>query len=382
MPTASTSNRTVSLNTLLASCFLCLLAICTDMVAASDDQLRLRDVCRLKGQEENTLQGLGLVVGLKGTGDDASKPTSRALARMMQLMGSQIASDANGQPQFAEIEKSGNVALVFVTVAIPPQGAQQGDQLNCTVSALSAKSLEGGTLMLTPLLGPRADRPTVYALAQGKLTIPDSRVPTNASLYRGCKMEASVENQFVKDDKITLILDQDIGSFNTAQYIEDLINALNNTGLTGGGNIPPSQAIQNSNFQLLAKAQDPVHIEVTVPVYYRDRAVAFVALLLEIPLPNIQNKKRVVIDEREGVIVIGDDVLIAPVAITHKNLTIEARQGQSGFVGFDPTSPQPRPKLKNLVDALNSLSVPNEDVIAIVKALKRKGDLFGEVVVQ
>lgn len=368
---------------LLATCAVTMLVVCGASAAiGSDDQLRLRDVCRLKGQEENTLQGLGLVVGLKGTGDDASKPTSRALARMMQLMGSQIASDANGLPQISEIEKSGNVALVFVTVAIPTQGAQQGDQLDCTVSAVSAKSLEGGTLMLTPLLGPRADRPTVYALAQGKLTVPDPRIPTSASLYRGCKMEASVENEFVKDDKITLILDQDIGSFNTAQYIEDLINALNNTGLTGGGNVPANEAIQTSNFQLLAKARDSLHIEVTIPTYYRDRTVAFVALLLELPLPNIQNQKRVVINEREDVILIGEDVLIAPVAITHKNLTIEARQAQTGFVGFDPANPQPRPKLKNLVDALNSLNVPTEDKIAIIKALKRKGDLFGEVVVQ
>lgn len=356
--------------------------LCAPLVLAADDQLRLRDVCRLKGQEENTLQGLGLVVGLKGTGDDASKPTSRALARMMQLMGSQIGSDVNGQAQIAEIEKSGNVALVFVTVDIPPAGAQQGDQLDCTVSAISAKSLEGGTLMLTPLLGPRADRPTVYALAQGNLTIPDPRVPTSASLYQGCKMEASVENKFVNDGKVTLVLDQDISSFNTAQYIEDIINGLNNNGLSGGGNIPPDQAMQASNFQLLAQARDPVHIEVTIPPFYRERPVSFVSLLMELPLLNIQNKKRVVINEREKVIVIGEDVLIAPVAITHKNLTIEARPGQGGFVGFDPANPQPRPKLKNLVDALNGLNVPSEDVIAIIKALKRKGDLFGEVVIQ
>ncbi len=351
-------------------------------VTAAENQLLLGDVCRLKGQEENTLQGLGLVVGLKGTGDDASKPTARALARMMQLMGSQIGSDTNGAPNLAEIEKSGNVALVFVTVNIPPQGAQQGDQLDCTISAVSAKSLEGGTLMLTPLLGPRADRPTVFALAQGKLTIPDLRTPTSASIYRGCKMEASVKNKFVKEDKITLIVDKDMSSFNTAQYIEDLINELNSTGLTGSSNIPQSEAVQNSNFTLLAKAQDASHIEVTIPNYYRDRPVAFVAFLMEMPLPNIQNKKRVVINEREGVIVIGEDVLIAPVAITHKNLTIEARTGQKNFVGFDPSGPQPKPKLKNLVDALNSLNVPSEDVIAIIKALKRKGDLFGEVVVQ
>ncbi len=351
-------------------------------VPAADDQLLLRDVCRLKGQEENTLQGLGLVIGLKGTGDESSKPTARALARMMQIMGGQIGIDAKGSLLLAEIEKAANVATVIVTATIPPQGVQQGDQIDCTISALSAKSLEGGTLIITPMLGPRADRPTVYALAQGKLTIPDVRVPTSASLYRGCKMEATIKNEFVKEDKITLVLDKDISSFNTAQYIEDIINQLNNTGLNGGANIPADQALNNSNFQLLARALDPVHIEVTIPKYYRDRPVGFVALLMETPLPNVQNKKRVVINEREGVIVVGVDVLISPVAITHKNLTIEARAGQKSFVGLDPANPQPRPKLKNLVDALNALSVPSDDVIAIIKALKQNGDLYGEVVLQ
>lgn len=357
-------------------------AILYSPVAGSDDQLRLKDICRLKGQEGNTLQGLGLVVGLKGTGDDASKPTTRSLARVMQLMGSQIATDTKGVLQLSEIEKSNNVALVFVSATIPNEGAQQGAQLDCTISAISAKSLEGGTLMLTPLLGPRADRPTVYALAQGKLTIPDARTPTSASIHRGCKMETDIVNKFVSDDKITLILESDVGDFNTAQYVEDIINALNNTGLTGNGNIPPSQAVQTSNFQLLARARDPVHIEVTVPPYYRDRPVGFVSLLLELPMPNILPKKRVVINEREGVIIIGEDVVISPVAISHKNLTVDARQGQAGFVPVDPANPTPRPKLKNLVDALKNLRVPGEDVISIIKALKREGALYGEVIVQ
>ncbi len=373
----------VDLRSIKTLWFACALILWTMTVQAAENQLLLRDVCRLKGQEENTLQGLGLVVGLKGTGDDASKPTARALARMMQVMGSQISNDMKGAPVLAEIEKSGNVALVFVTVTIPPQGTQQGDQIDCTVSALSAKSLEGGTLMLTPMLGPRVDRPTVYALAQGKLTVPDPRVPTSASIYRGCKMEATIENQFVKDDKITLVLDKDLSSFNTAQYIEDIINQLNNTGLNGGANIPTDQALANSNFQLLARALDPVHIEVSLPKFYRDRPVAFVALLMETPLPNIQNKKRVVINERDGgTVVMGEDVLISPVAIAHKNLSIEARAGQTGFVGIDPANPQLRPKLKNLVEALKALSVPSEDIISIIKTLKQNGSLYGEVIVQ
>jgi flagellar P-ring protein precursor FlgI len=89
----------------------------------------------------------------------------------------------------------------------------------------------------------------------------------------------------------------------------------------------------------------------------------------------------VVINEREGVIVIGEDVLISPVAINHKNLTIDARPGQGAFVAVDTETPQlPRPKLKNLVDALNALNVPTKDVIAIIRTLDRNGDLYGQVV--
>jgi flagellar P-ring protein FlgI len=364
---------------MLVACLLVSLAG-SPLARAADDLLRIRDVCRLKGQEENTLQGLGLVVGLKGTGDEGSKPTARALARMMQLMGGQISNDASGNAQLAEIEKSGNVALVMVTVEVPAAGVQQGDTIDCTISALSAKSLVGGTLMLTPLLGPRADRPVVYALAQGQIHVPNPGVPTTARIHQGCKMEATIRNEFVSHNKITLVLDKDVSSFNTAQYIEDTINDLNNT-LTGGS--VRSNPVQDPNARPLAHARDPVHVEVTIPDFYLDQPVKFVSLIMDLELPNVRNKKRVVINEREGVIVIGDDVLIAPVAITHKNLTIEARPGQGGFVGVDPGSgAQPRPRLKNLVDALNALNVPAEDMIAIIKTLKRKGDLYGELIIQ
>jgi flagellar P-ring protein precursor FlgI len=351
-------------------------------VHAGESQLLLRDVCRLKGQEESTLQGVGMVVGLKGTGDE-SKTTLRMLARMMQKMGNPVGMDARGVPQLAEIEKTKNVAAVTVTVTIPPQGVQPGDQLDCTISAHEAKSLEGGVLISTFMFGPRADELTVFGFSQGKLTIPDARFPTSATIYRGCKMEVPIENEFVKDDKITLVLDKDISSFNTAQYVEDIVNQLNNTGLNSGANVPPDQAMANSNFQLLARAIDPVHVQVTVPKYYRDRPVAFVALLMETPLPNFQTKKRVVVSERGGsLIVMGEDVLINPVVITHKNLTIEARGAQRGFVPVDISNPQPRPKLKNLVEALKGLQVPSEDMVAIIKALKQNGSLYGEVVVQ
>lgn len=343
------------------------------------DQLMLRDICRLKGLEENTLQGLGLVVGLKGTGDGKMKPTARALARVMQLMGSNISTDAQGIPKIEEIADANNIALVIVTAEIPPTGAQQGDTLNCTISALGAKSIEGGTLMLTPLLGPRADRPTVYALAQGQITL-NPAMPTGGTIHRGCKMEATVRNDFVSDNKITLIVDSDVSSFSIAQNIEDEINNLSRNGLSGLNAIDQGGSGEQV---LIAQAIDPRHVEVLIPKHYRNSPVKFISLIMDVQLRYLQNTKRVVINESKGVVVIGEDVLISPVAITHKNLAIEARPGQGAFVGLDIDNPsQPRAKLKNLTEALNKLDVPTDDVISIIKALKTQGVLYGELVIQ
>ncbi|MEZ6136860.1 MAG: flagellar basal body P-ring protein FlgI [Pirellulaceae bacterium] len=343
-------------------------------VATADDQLRLRDICRLKGQEVNYLQGLGLVVGLNGTGDNQLNPTTRSLARMLQNMGGNIAIDGQGIPELRELEETSNVALVLVTASVPPAGAQQGDQLNCEVSAVNAKSLEGGRLVMALLLGPRADVPTVYAICNGPVSIPDPKLPTSGVIYNGCKMEATIENQFVHNGKLTLILDKDIASFSAAIDIKDSIDSLNQSGLSAGNGA--------SDTLVIAQAIDQSHIEVAVPSAYTADPVKFVSLVLDIPLPHIKKSRRVVINEREGVIVIGEDVLINPVAINHKNLSIEARPNSGGFVPIDTESPGGRPKLKNLIEALNALNVPTQDVISIVRTLKRNGDLYGEVVMQ
>lgn len=357
---------------MLAICF------CPINQLLGQDQLLLRDLCRLKGIEENTLQGLGLVVGLKGTGDGEMRPTAVALARTMQLMGGNISTDAQNIPKIEELAEANNTAMVFITVELPPSGAQQGDLLDCTISALGAKSLEGGTLMLTNLYGPRPGDLTVYGLAQGQIKLPNPALPTTATIHRGCKMEATIRNEFVADGKITLIIDPNNTSFTTVQNIEDEINNLNRSGLTG-----PNMSDSRAEQIMIAKAIDERHVEVVIPKFYRDSPVKFVSLLMELPLRYVQNKKKVFINEREGVIVIGEDVLISPVAINHKNLAIEAGPARQQFVGLDIDNPtQPRAKLKNLTEALSSLKVPTSDVIAIIKALKHQGVLFGELEVR
>ena len=360
----------------LAACIAVLfsLTVLAGQVSAQND-LRIRDLCRVKGQETNTLQGIGLVVGLKGTGDGDSKPMARSLARMMSLMGAPVSADFQGQLQLADVEDAKNVALVFVTATVPESGAQPGDHLDCTVSAIKAKSLEGGQLLLTPLLGPRADSPQVYALASGPVAVPAGGVPTAGQIGRGCKMEQAVLTQFVSNESITLVLGSEHSSFATAQYIEDRINdeyRVSFASPSSSGSQPPAVAI------------DQMHIAVKVPSIYIDRPVQFISMILDLPIVNLRGNKRVVIREREGLIVIGQDVMIAPVAISHKNLTIStAAPAAGGFVGTTTeTSEDAKTSLQSLVNALNTLSVPTEDIIAIVKAIKRQGNLYGDLVIE
>lgn len=368
-------------HTLLRRAIFLLTIFCACVFAQSTHAggLSVSDLCRLKGQETNSLQGLGLVVGLRGTGDGDAAPTSRALARMMQLMGGPMSVDAAGNLNLGDVQDSKNVAMVFVNAKLPPVGAQQGDVLDVSVSAISAKSLEGGYLMLTPMLGPRADNPTVYAMAQGRLTLSPDTPLTTATIQGGMKMEQTVKASYVKDNKITLIIDQDFADFKTAQNIEQGINDYNTLTTGAGQTSRLSASRQNLGNRPQARAIDQVHVEVFIPPLYQNNPIKFITLLLDIPIQLANRGKRVVINEADGVVVIGDDVEIAPVLITHRNLRIEAGGG-SGFVELGPDGTPAAAKLKALADALGALDVPTEDLIAIIKTLKAKGDLYGEVI--
>ncbi len=338
--------------------------------------LKIGEVCRLKGQETNTLQGLGLVVGLRGTGDADAAPTARALARMMQLMGGPMSIDRTGQLNLDDVADAKNVAMVFVTATVPAAGAQPGDLVDVRVNAINAKSLDGGTLMLTPLLGPRADNPTVYGIAQGKLNVSLEGPATTATIQGGAKMEAPVQASFHKDGVLTLVLDRDFASFATAQRIEGEINSMTTEYSLGGPN-------SGESGRTRAKAIDQVHVEVEIPELYRQNPVKFISLLLDTPVTLTSQSSRVVINEEKGIVVIGEDVEIAPVLVTHRNLSIDVGARNTEFVSVNDAADLPsNAKLKSLHDALNALDVPTEDLIEIIKTLKRKGDLYGQVIFQ
>ena len=343
--------------------------------ASAAGQLALKSICRIKGQEENSIQGLGLVVGLKGTGDSASYlPTIRSVAKIMSVMGNTVGSAA-----LPELKDTKNVALVVVTATIPAAGARQGDKIDCVVSSIgSAKSLAGGRLFLTPLIGPDSRHQRVFAFAEGAITIENPATPATGRVHDGCRLEEEFFNVFQKDNKITLVLDKNHADFQVAQ---DLVEQLNS-----------QFRMQTSSEQPPARAVNQGNIEVVIPGQYREDPVSFISQVLALRIMEPRTGARVVVNERTGSIVISGDVEIGAVAVTHKNLVIEtggaggAASGGSAakpFVGVDTADPASMsPKLKSLVEALNAVHLPTEDIIEVIKGLDRDGQLHAPLIIE
>lgn len=339
-------------------------------VHAAEARTILKNICHVKGQEENTLQGLGLVVGLKGTGDSAnSLPTVRSLARAIQLMGTPVGK--RGPLELKEDVK--NVALVLVTATVPAGGARQGDTLDCVVSSIGgAKSLAGGQLFITAMQGPQIESERVYAFAQGAIHLDNEKEsPTTGKVFKGCRLEEDFFNPYIKDGKITLVLDRNKVDFQVAQDVADLIN-----GQLG---------FQRSSGEM-ARAIDQANIEVIIPSQFRDKPVFFVSQVLMLPMLDPQTEARVVINEKAKTIVIDGNVEIGAVVVSHNDMQVEIGAGSTGlttskFVPLE-TSPAPTPKLKSLVDTLSALKVPTADVIEIIKQIDRSGKLHASLIIE
>jgi len=363
-----------------------LLLACARLVRAQDErtpvlerprpiqlqQLHIGDICRLKGQERNTLQGMGLVTGLSGTGDGAFGPTTRSLLRAMDKLKVPIASDSKRPEKF----DPKNVALVIVTADIPVEGARQGDEIECTVTSVNAKSLQGGFLMMTPLVGPvpsgeDAPDPIVYAIAQGLVRLDDKGTLSSGKISTGCRIARNVMNPFVKDNKITLVIDRSHARFRMAKEIEDAINYS-----------PEFGGARDSSALGIARAIDQLTVEVNILDQYRDSPVEFAALVLQQQLRDVPHESVVVVNETTGVITMSADLELAPSAVTHQNLTIDigGGMGVSEFVGLDPREDTSVPTLKALVQSMNALRVSSKDMIQIIRELESSGAIYGHVI--
>ena len=341
------------------------IASCVPVMAST----RLKNICRIKGQEENVLRGMGLVVGLNGTGETNDPMTMRAIARAMEIMGNPLAMNGQ-QAGLDDLRKMKNAALVMVTATVPATGARRGDRLDCYVSGLNGKSLAGGRLAFAALQGPNTQDPRVYALCQGQLTIDDESQPMVGVVHGGCQMEADIFTPFVRDGMITLVLDKNHANFQTAAEITQLIYE----------RLANYEATDSRTVKDMVRAIDAANIVIRIPETFARDPVSFASDILETRIAEPEPEARVVINPRAGTIVISGDVEIGDVIVSHKNVVVEA-VAPPAFAQID-VDKSSAPKLEQLVTQLNSLKVPTADVIDIIRGIERNGKLHGRLVIE
>jgi len=330
---------------------------------------KIADITRIDGQRTNTIVGLGLVFGLKGTGDGGEfQPAIKPLAQMLGYF--------NDPATIEQLNKVGNVALVSITATVPVNGVRDGDKLDVFVSSIGkASSLKGGRLFVTPLKGPDPKSKEIFALASGPLTMEDPSNPVVGKIPGGCVMEQTLRADLVNNGRFILIIENPSASWATASTIAKVINEYAE-GETG------AQAF----------AVDPKNIVVMLPTMERERPDSFIARIQALPLPDISMEARVTINEKTGSLIFTGDVEIAPVVIIHKGLTITVIPQAPGrpapqvpmtqeAIPLD-TSNTGGAKLQDLVNTLDQLKVPAEDRIEIVKQLHKTGKLHAKLITE
>jgi flagellar P-ring protein precursor FlgI len=349
--------------------------------ATATPDVRVKDLATFEGVRSNPLIGYGLVVGLQGTGDGTQAAfTIQSLANILRRSGVSV-------PQLSIRVR--NIAAVMVTADLPPF-ARPGQSLDVQVSSLGdAKSLQGGTLLMTPLLGPDG---STYAVAQGAVSIGGAFLgggggntvqknhPTAGRIASGAIVERSVPLDLASVPSFRLLLrDPD---FATAGRAADAINA--------------------AFSDTVAKAEDPVSVRITPPASLASDPVALLAKVEAVELQP-DTTARVVINEKTGTVVLGQDVRVSKVALAHGSLTVEvhtdfeasqpapfARRGRTVVVPHrDVTAEEEPSKVLTLEDsvsvgdvvaALNALGVSARDMIAILQAMHAAGALHAQIV--
>ena len=348
-------------------------------MTTSAHAIRIKDLASFEGVRDNQLVGYGLVVGLNGSGDsDQAKIQTQSVVNMLERMG--VTTSVNDI-------KLKNVAAVMVTATLPPF-AKQGNRLDVLVSSLGdAKSIAGGTLLMAPLKG--ADN-QIYAVAQGSIltnsfafggqgATTQKNHPTAGRVPNGALIERELPNTLVGKSVLNLNLNN--ADFTTASRIVTAVN----------DKFKSAVAISN----------DPGSVTLRIPEAYANRAVEFVAALerLEV-IPDVRAK--VVLNERTGTIVMGENVRISTVAITHGSLTLVIKETPqvsqpAPLSKTGETKVVPRTDMKveeenrrlmvlqegatigDVVRALNLLGVTPRDLISILQGVKAAGALQAEL---
>jgi flagellar P-ring protein precursor FlgI len=360
---------------------LCLLFLFAFSMPTQAKTSRIKDIVDIEGVRENQLVGYGLVVGLNGTGDGLNNSpfTEQSLIAMLERLGVNIRE---------QNLNTGNVAAVMVTAALPPF-TNQGSKIDVNVSAFGdAKSLQGGTLLVTPLIAADGE---VYAVAQGEVNIAGfsvegdaasvtQNIPTAGRIPSGGIVEREINFQLEELQQVRLALRNP--DFTTSRRIAQAINGFTNT--------------------VLARAENSASVMLRRPDGYDGTIVDLITDIEQLPIQPDQ-PARVVISERSGVIVMGADVRVSSVAIAQGNLTLRITETPqvsqaNPFADQGETVTVPRTSvsadvgddvklavlntgvtLQELVTGLNQLGVKPRDVITILQAIKAAGALQAEI---
>lgn len=367
---------------LLSWPLLCLVIWTSLVPQALGRERPLLDVVDIQGIRDNQLVGYGLVVGLSGTGDRSQvKFTGQSMTNMLRQFGVQLAD--NTDPRLK------NVAAVSVHAALPAL-AGRGQSLDVTVSSIGdARSLRGGTLLLTPMRGVDGQ---VYAVAQGNLVVGGLQaegnsgssitvnVPTVGTIPNGALIEQEIDSSFASEPTVTLQLKE--ANFRTARNVELAVNQV----------FGPD----------VAKALGPRAIELSAPADSRQR-VTFMSMLQDVRVAIGAERPKVVFNSRTGTVVVGKDVKVQAAAVSHGNLTVTISerfnvsqpnalsQGQTTVTPESDLNVEQEPgqmfvwpegtALDEIVQAVNSLGAKPADLMSILQALDEAGALEADLVV-
>ena len=355
------------------------LSACIANVPAHAD--RVKDLGQFQGIRSNQLTGYGIVVGLPGTGDDNLEYTVQSVKAVASRFGLQLPPQANPGLK--------NAAVVLVTAELPAF-AKPGQRLDITVSSMGkAKSLRGGALILTPLLGADGQ---VYAMAQGNLAVGGLgadgadgskivvNIPSTGRIPEGASVERAVDTGFASSPDLRFNLAR--ADFTTAQNVAGAINAK-----LGGG---------------VAQAVDGVSIAIRATPGFETRAT-LMSLIENLDVASAEPPAKVIVNARTGTVVINSAVRVGPAAVTHGKLTVRIDEQQQvsqpapysqGETALEQRSAvdvdeevrpmfllAPGPKLSDIVKAVNAIGASPADLVAILEALKEAGALKAELII-
>ena len=353
------------------------LAMLLTMPAAG--QTQVKDLCRLEGQGSSVLQGIGIVVGLAGTGDSGDELTlARPLAKILENNGLPIGD-------LSELASARSAALVMVTCRTPAGGARIDDRYDITVSVLySSTSIAGGQLYLTPLTGPYPGSP-VFAIAEGPIEIDDDAFPTRGRVRGGAQIVQAINAPRI-DGAVDLVIHPHAAGWQSAAHIASRIRDEYLLRPSGTGDLTAS----------IARAIDDRTVRVSIPEAWRERTAEFLADVLSTRIDPGQLKlpARVIVSRESGAIIVTGDVEISLAAISHRNLVIRRITPPpvpapdnplvetERVVGIGTEGrPSERARLDDLINAMKSLNVTVEDQIDILQMLHKTGRLHAQLVI-